>query len=176
VTTTSDLYALRTAVYRYFDATGCLLYVGASHDPDGRHEYHQRFQPWWPDVDPSRTRVEWFPTRQKALSTEALAIRTENPLHNSAGVPGVRRPSTAKAQRTGGRHANPSIAVRPPVEVRDAALDTLALHDRRLQDFVTAALTAVADDPGRVLELLGKYWPPPAKVGRPRKADPPAGG
>ncbi|MEU6990343.1 GntR family transcriptional regulator [Streptomyces sp. NPDC046465] len=73
----------RTALYRYFDADGVLLYVGISNNPDFRsraHLYERR-----PDSWPKRAvrRVdEWLPTRPLALRAEEEAVKTEKPLYN----------------------------------------------------------------------------------------------
>ena len=40
----------RTALYRFFDEAGTLLYVGISNDPDVRWSYHARQKDWWPKV------------------------------------------------------------------------------------------------------------------------------
>lgn len=70
----------RTAVYRIYDATGALLYVGVAKTFGRRWEQHSSSQPWWPHVH--RQTVEWFPTRVEAEFAEATAIRDERPLHN----------------------------------------------------------------------------------------------
>lgn len=73
----------RCAVYRYFNATGGLLYVGLSMDPRQRHHTHVATKkPWLADVA-SQT-IEWFATRAEASDAEQRAIDTENPMHNIA--------------------------------------------------------------------------------------------
>ena len=69
----------RTAVYRLYDATDVLLYIGVANRPDERWGTH-RNKPWWSQV--ARTEIEWHPNRDAALRCEAVAIREENPLHN----------------------------------------------------------------------------------------------
>lgn len=75
--------ARRCAVYRLFNATGDLLYVGVSYDPQARFSAHRASQPWWDDVDVSRTALTWFPYRHAALTAETEAIRIEHPRHNN---------------------------------------------------------------------------------------------
>lgn len=78
----SDLKATgRTALYRYFDAAGGLLYVGIAADPAIRDEQHQR-QSAWHKLAADRT-VEWFESREEAHQAERWAIRGEEPLFNS---------------------------------------------------------------------------------------------
>lgn len=71
----------RTALYRYFDATNELLYIGISIDPDGRLRAHRdNHEPWVP-VIASRT-VEWLDSRPLALKAEEEAIKAERPRYN----------------------------------------------------------------------------------------------
>jgi hypothetical protein len=75
----------RTALYRLFDETGRLLYVGVSHKPDVRWGQHSEEKEWWPQVD-TRS-VAWHETRASAERAELEAIRQEKPLHNVVGTP-----------------------------------------------------------------------------------------
>ena len=74
---------LRTAVYRYFDAGGELIYIGVAEDPDGRARQHELYSDWWPEVDPSRTTVRWHDNRDDALDEETEVIRACRPRHNA---------------------------------------------------------------------------------------------
>jgi len=68
-----------TALYRYWDARGQLLYVGVSKTPVARLEQHTT-QSWVGDI--ASITLKWFSIKQEALSAECRAIRTEHPLHN----------------------------------------------------------------------------------------------
>lgn len=71
----------RTAMYRFFDEDGHLLYVGISVDPTRRIEQHRKDKPWFVgEVD--EIEVEWFATRVLALEAEEVAIWRENPIYN----------------------------------------------------------------------------------------------
>jgi len=70
-------------VYRCFDATGRLIYVGCSVNPVARLEGHAK-RAWWGDQIVT-TRLVVFPTRRYALSKETEAIRTEHPRWNVKG-------------------------------------------------------------------------------------------
>lgn len=71
----------RTALYRYWDADGNLLYVGITNNPTVRHYQHVS-KPWRSSA--VRRDIEWYETRGEALAAEARAIRAESPLHNIA--------------------------------------------------------------------------------------------
>lgn len=73
-----------TSLYRFFDASGQLLYVGVSNNITRRWTQHQAIQPWWFDVVTAS--VEHYETRGEALEAELTAIRQESPIHNIAGV------------------------------------------------------------------------------------------
>jgi hypothetical protein len=71
-----------TALYRIYARDGRLLYVGISVQPGVRLTEHRRTARWWPDVDVSRTRLEWLQGRTSAERAERAAICGENPTHN----------------------------------------------------------------------------------------------
>lgn len=71
-----------TALYRLRSGSNDLLYVGISGNPPKRWLQHAVDKPWWPQVDVSNSTTEWFGTRDEALAMEALAIKSERPLHN----------------------------------------------------------------------------------------------
>jgi hypothetical protein len=68
-----------TSLYRHFDASGRLLYVGVSTNSIRRLKQHQRSH-WFLDI--ARVEIEHFTNRKKAETEEARAIATEKPLHN----------------------------------------------------------------------------------------------
>lgn len=69
------------AVYRCFDASGALLYVGQSFSPMERigSEHARRFAGQLATVS-----ITWHETKDEALSVERLAIRDQCPLHNQS--------------------------------------------------------------------------------------------
>jgi DNA-binding transcriptional regulator YhcF (GntR family)/predicted GIY-YIG superfamily endonuclease len=74
----------RTALYRLYDSSNVLLYVGISAKPEARWQQHSYsvLAPWWPQV--ARKELEWFPSRPEAYEAETRAIKEEGPLHNRA--------------------------------------------------------------------------------------------
>jgi predicted GIY-YIG superfamily endonuclease len=77
----ANLQHRRHALYRIFDRTDALLYVGITADLGKRLATHQRNKSWWHEVN--NITIEHFSNRSRALEAEAHAIRTENPLYNS---------------------------------------------------------------------------------------------
>lgn len=67
-------------VYRLFDASGALLYVGATATKETRLRAHSRRAAWWPEVA-SHTFVRYL-DEASAREAEVLAIRTENLKYN----------------------------------------------------------------------------------------------
>ena len=92
-----------TTLYRFYDDTGALLYVGISKHALRRLTEHQTGQPWWSEV--ARSTMEHFDTREEAAEAELVAIRTEGPLFNIAGatLPGRCRlkPTSVELERLG---------------------------------------------------------------------------
>lgn len=70
------------ALYRFFDDTDQLLYVGVTLDRDLRWANHTSGKIWWPKV--ARSTVTWYQRDFEARHAEAVAIRDEGPLHNVA--------------------------------------------------------------------------------------------
>lgn len=75
-----------TALYRFFDADGDLLYVGIAMNPRSRFNGHASDKEWWPQV--ARKTVQWYPSRVLADAAETEAIALEKPRYNRAKVPG----------------------------------------------------------------------------------------
>lgn len=67
-------------VYRVFDASGALLYVGCSVNVFARLKEHRKWAEWWPEA--VRGSVHRYPNRLHALGVEARAIRNECPRDN----------------------------------------------------------------------------------------------
>lgn len=78
-------------VYRIFNYSGELLYVGASRNFKYRMHSHAGSKPWRREVDDTRTTVEWFDSIEEASMRETEIIATENPLYNIHGKPGQTR-------------------------------------------------------------------------------------
>jgi len=70
------------ALYRFYDHTDVLLYVGISADLPSRMQNHRRKKPWWALVH--HIGIEHFDTRKEAMAAEKAAIQTEEPLYNDA--------------------------------------------------------------------------------------------
>lgn len=69
----------KTALYRYFDCTGDLVYVGISNEPWARHKAHTKSD--WICAAAYR-KMEWFPCREVAEWAETAAIEAEQPAAN----------------------------------------------------------------------------------------------
>jgi len=75
--------AARTALYRFYDADDCLLYVGITDNPRARFKKHAAEKSWWGKV--STREIEWLSSRHEAEVAELTAIYRERPLHNVQG-------------------------------------------------------------------------------------------
>lgn len=71
---------MKTCLYRHFDSSGRLLYVGISLNSIKRLQQHFANAEWFKDI--SRIEIEWHPTRIEAMAAEAIAIAKENPVFN----------------------------------------------------------------------------------------------
>lgn len=76
---------IRTALYRFYDSSHELLYVGISSDPWRRWREHVQTQPWYPQV--KHWTSTWYDSEEEARGAELRAISGEHPRFNIAGVP-----------------------------------------------------------------------------------------
>ncbi|TXS50159.1 GIY-YIG nuclease family protein [Streptomyces sp. t39] len=108
------------ALYRFYGATGELLYLGVTHDPKQRWAQHRRTQHWWLDV--ARTEVEWVGDRATAEAAELAALEAEKPRYDRhlSGIYRNEVPSTVR------RHADPEAERKIQNAVRVLAHDIRA--------------------------------------------------
>jgi hypothetical protein len=67
-------------LYRFFDRSGRLLYIGITVAAAARWGQHSWDKSWWNEV--ATCTIQHFPRRSTALAAERAAIRSEKPLHN----------------------------------------------------------------------------------------------
>lgn len=67
-------------LYRFYSATGQLLYVGITANPPTRFKAHRRTKDWWSEV--VGITLENYITREDLANAERRAIQVERPLHN----------------------------------------------------------------------------------------------
>jgi predicted GIY-YIG superfamily endonuclease len=75
------------ALYRFFDHTGTLLYIGITWDIAVRFPQHTTRKPWWSTV--ANITIETHPNRPAVLEAERHAIQAEKPLYNVTHAAGV---------------------------------------------------------------------------------------
>lgn len=69
-------------LYRFFDSSNTLLYIGITNNIPHRLRSHSELQPWWEEV--ASATMEHYPDRDALEEAERSAIRTERPRHNKA--------------------------------------------------------------------------------------------
>ena len=69
-------------VYRVYDATGRLLYIGSAKDLEQRMKNHRSLSCWHPLAE--HVTAESYPDMASARAAEAAAIRAEQPVFNLA--------------------------------------------------------------------------------------------
>ncbi len=75
-----------TSLYRHFDESGSLLYVGISLSAVARLKQHMDAAHWSDRI--TSVKIEQHPTRSAALDAECAAIQLERPLWNKANATG----------------------------------------------------------------------------------------
>lgn len=77
-----------TALYRFYDTSKRLLYVGVTGQPRERWVKHRRSAPWWSLA--TFVAVDLHPTPHEALQAERAAIQSEAPQFNKRSRKGGR--------------------------------------------------------------------------------------
>ena len=67
-------------LYRHYDSSGALLYVGQTLNPLGRLAVHKTKSAWFSLI--AKIEIQNFDTRELVIDAEKIAILTERPLHN----------------------------------------------------------------------------------------------
>lgn len=83
-----------TYLYRHFNSSGELLYVGISINAFDRYKQHANEKEWIDEV--ANMTIERFPCRGDALLAESSAIVKEKPKYNIAGNPLANQKRPAK--------------------------------------------------------------------------------
>lgn len=68
------------ALYRFWDSSDVLLYIGITMNPGERWKQHRAEKPWWFEV--AKVTVENYPDRKSVLDAERDAIIAEGPKYN----------------------------------------------------------------------------------------------
>ncbi|MEH3109478.1 MAG: hypothetical protein PGN22_05160 [Agrobacterium cavarae] len=88
---------MTASLYRHFNASGDLLYVGCSNSVLRRTEQHESQSEWFLNV--STITVQHFADGAEALAAEAEAILSEHPRHNVRGnLPDIERLSEEREE------------------------------------------------------------------------------
>lgn len=67
-------------LYRFYSATGQLLYVGITMNPAQRFKSHRKSKDWWSEI--VGITLEHYANREELADAERRAIQVERPLHN----------------------------------------------------------------------------------------------
>jgi excinuclease UvrABC nuclease subunit len=122
----NDKIVRPTALYRYFDRQGELLYIGISKTPIIRLSTHQCQKNW--EFDIASITIAYFETRPRAVNAERLAIRAENPRYNiqGKGQPYIagrnRKPRTEEEKREAERQKKATYRAKKKAKAAAAAL------------------------------------------------------
>ena len=76
----------KVTLYRLYDESNELLYVGVTRHVQTRLRYHAKHQPWGHKIASQRTVLEYFDTADAAGDAEGNAIESDHPLYNIRGV------------------------------------------------------------------------------------------
>jgi predicted GIY-YIG superfamily endonuclease len=118
-----------TAVYRFFDLSGDLLYVGIAGNLGQRWQEHSSSKAWYADIH-SMTAV-WYRTRELAIAAESEAIVDEMPRYNEAGNPNPRQRPRLRSARRRRPRATPEV-LKARAAYRKSVRDGKPLSDRAL--------------------------------------------
>lgn len=151
-------------LYRLFDRTDTLLYIGITNDPKTRFKWHRKNQPWWCDVDQAKTKVDYYPSRDAVLKAEAEAIKEEQPLYNDQHNLTVDTPTRRAIDDALSEFAQTMLAsmIGNPhdvnVAIKEGEVDLAELlSDGETPDTADPAVHAAAIVASRMLDALESY-------------------
>lgn len=143
----TDTFTWRHVLYRFYDATGDLLYVGLTNDIGTRFSNHVATKSWWSEV--ADCRIEFLPSREALEEAEILAIQTEMPRYNQRHNPCARLVEPLPVPQ--------QVVVEPPPERISYYDMEPPIPGARLRDDSWSAWWVTAD--GRTIILPGpKGW------------------
>lgn len=134
-------------LYRHFDKSGQLLYVGISLNAVIRLSQHRDSSHWYDQI--ARVDVEPFPSRVSALAAERSAVQKERPLHNRQLQ---RPPEEEKPWRAVKAIERPLLQLNPIYKLNEAA-EKLRMSAGQLRKLIDAG------DIGYI-----ELWPPTTRV------------
>ena len=79
-TSEPTVFTGRYQLYRLYDGTGDLIYIGRTCSIGARFDQHAKKQPWWHEVVDCR--IELFPDYETLVKAERIAIKQEAPRYN----------------------------------------------------------------------------------------------
>jgi hypothetical protein len=123
----TTLAARRTALYRWYDASGDLLYIGISVQPWARAGHHVITQDWAEQM--AVCVVEWHQDRAAAEAAERAAIKAERPRHNKTHAVTEERPAAPVQPLPSASDESPSLQ---PTEARRYYLEQAGLDDQEV--------------------------------------------
>lgn len=114
-----------TSLYRHWDDSGNLLYVGISIHPFIRLDQHRVSSHWFSSV--VRVDIERFSCRDEAQKAERIAIASENPLHNIVYSPSATSPDERAKRR---KHKKPLTDIRKSSPLAGKRGEIIEAHRR----------------------------------------------
>lgn len=148
-------------LYRMYNQSGALLYVGMTLNPYGRFRGHRIDKPWWHEVD--TIKLERFADRPAVLAAERRAISTEEPLYNLVHQPRAdARPFDVCTGRRAGQTDQMNVRVERELRAQARAI----ARNRRETDATGTGVGAVvrqflAEYVAEFKHLLPDDWQPP---------------
>lgn len=130
---------MKTSLYRHYNSSDELLYVGISLSALQRLGQHAEHSAWFGSI--SRVTIEHYETRQLALDAEREAVIRERPLHNvhhKKSAEEARRNATKELMATAQakKDLTARITYLNPVYSLHAAADALSVSVRQVRQLV----------------------------------------
>lgn len=135
---------MSVCLYRHYDGSGNLLYVGISYSVLKRLSEHSNKAFWFPQI--RRIEIEHYTDRKAAVIAERRAIDTENPKYNLAR-PNIKKPKPVQYEkieliiakiREENRRAEPQEleSIREALgHTKRSLAAVMGIHYRTLQDY-----------------------------------------
>lgn len=121
--------ATQYCVYRAFDRSGQLLYIGSTGDYTARRKQHKYQSAWFDSV--SRWQAEWYASDEAAQEAEYAAIQAEQPAYNTRDLIGRQCQFRAAERQAAERKAKHNFLL-PGEVARQLGITTVTLRQWRM--------------------------------------------
>lgn len=122
-----------TYLYRHFDGSGALLYVGISLSALTRLQQHNQCSHWFADI--RSITIEKFDSREAAVAAETRAIQNESPAYNIMMTDRAGEIRRLRAEESRAEMLRQLVSFQPMYKIAEAA-DLMRMGEQVIRNLI----------------------------------------